>query len=251
MANYLKVIQYVFFVSVVLTIVDVWLLDQTKQIAMDSEIVSVSIAPGSKPWYLKREKSKDELAEFYKSFSSAQVNHAEPGKQIHVELTASRINRLLRIIQDAEAKYRDQLEHLEVLMIERVLNYGREPFYFKQYEFEFNEFTTRDSKHLIVNDKFANMLDKRSDFYTIANPNKDLSKVPLKKVSDGNARLSRPLFPDFLFKRCIVRSKANQVVDRSQREVLWLFVQQPESTDNHQLLSGNLHLRPGTERRLD
>lgn len=184
MAQYLKIIQYVFFVAIILTIAVVWVLDHTKHFSLTPLLnINTSIEVGNKPWYLPRAKSKEELAQLYNSFLSTQVNHNEPGKNIHIELTASRINRLLRIAHAAEGKFREQLDYLEVMMIDRVLNYGQDPLYFKQYEFEFNEFTTRDSKHLIVNDKFANMLTKRSDFYTFANPHKDLAKVPLKKVT--------------------------------------------------------------------
>ena len=182
MAFNLSTLRSVFIVTVVLTVIAVLILEQKNNLP-NNESTGTSIQPGISPWYLRRTKSFVEIAESYNRFINAKIDHNGPNHRIQVNLTSTRINRLLRILQESESHFYDQLVHLEVMMIDKLQqDVNQEFIYFKQYEYEFNEFTIRDGKHLTVNDKFANMLDKRSDYFTFANPNKDLSKVPLKKV---------------------------------------------------------------------
>ena len=124
------------------------------------------------------ERPSGEKAEKYNRFADIDFNQEQ---KVLVNMTAARINRLLRIVQIHESKFHEQLEHLNVMFFKKLLAKDNSS-YFGQYKYELETFTRRDGDYLEVNDLFANMLDKRSDFFTFSGPKRNYSRAALKKV---------------------------------------------------------------------
>ena len=143
-----------------------------------------------KSWNLSRSKSIYEIAESYNQHMNVEIDrYSEPRKTVLFNLTSERINRFLSRIQWFESRFRDQLEYLDVMIFDEVLAYN-EIIYFKQYEYEFKEFTIRTERHLRVNEKFAQVLSKRSDYISFVQPMYKLPKMPLEKVQYTNSNIS-------------------------------------------------------------
>lgn len=94
------------------------------------------------------------------------VNYTDNNEIFVNNINSTRINRLLKILLEKEARYYEILNDLKLPLFSKLIDEHNDYYYYKQYKYEIDNYLQSSKDNLCANDKFVQYLYNLSFYYS-------------------------------------------------------------------------------------